>query len=29
VRAVTHRMVSASDIDEALERIEQLVREAG
>ena len=29
VRAVTHRMVSAADIDEALERLEKLVREAG
>jgi len=29
VRAVTHRMVSAVDIDEALERLEKLVREAG
>jgi threonine aldolase len=29
VRAVTHRMVSAADIDEALERLERLVREAG
>ena len=27
VRAVTNRMVSAADIDEALERIEQLARE--
>ena len=29
VRAVTHRMVSAADIDEALERIDRLVRELG
>ncbi|HEY82572.1 MAG TPA: low-specificity L-threonine aldolase [Dehalococcoidia bacterium] len=29
VRAVTHRMVSAADIDEALKRIRELVREAG
>jgi len=29
VRAVTHRMVSAADIDEALERIDRLVREPG
>jgi threonine aldolase len=29
VRAVTHRMVSAADIDEALERIDPLVRELG
>ena len=29
VRAVTHRMVSAADIDEALERLERLVRETG
>ena len=29
VRAVTHRMVSAADIDEALERLERLVKEAG
>jgi len=29
VRAVTHRMVSAADIDEALERLDRLVREAG
>jgi len=29
VRAVTHRMLSAEDIDEALERLEKLVREAG
>jgi len=28
VRAVTHRMLSAADIDEALERLERLVREA-
>jgi threonine aldolase len=28
VRAVTHRMVSAADIDEALERLERLVKEA-
>jgi len=28
VRAVTHRMVSAADIDEALERLEKLVKEA-
>jgi hypothetical protein len=27
VRAVTHRMISAADIDEALKRINQLVRE--
>ena len=29
VRAVTHRMVSAADIDEALERLDRLVRETG
>jgi len=29
VRAVTNRMVSAADIDEALERIERLARELG
>ena len=29
VRAVTNRMVSAEDIDEALERIAGLVKEAG
>jgi len=29
VRAVTHRMLSAADIDEALERLERLVREEG
>jgi threonine aldolase len=29
VRAVTHRMVNAADIDEALERIERLVKEKG
>ena len=29
VRAVTHRMLSAADIDEALERIDRLVRELG
>jgi len=29
VRAVTHRMVSAEDIDEALGRLEKLVREKG
>ena len=29
VRAVTHRMVSAADIDEVLERLDRLVREAG
>lgn len=29
VRAVTHRMVNAEDIDEALERIDLVVREAG
>jgi len=28
VRAVTHRMVSAADIDEALERLGRLVKEA-
>ena len=27
IRAVTHRLVSAADIDEALTRIEQLVKE--
>ena len=29
IRAVTHRMLSAEDIDEALERLDRLVREAG
>jgi threonine aldolase len=29
VRAVTNRMVGAGDIEEALKRIERLVREAG
>jgi len=29
VRAVTHRMVSATEIDEALERIDQVVRQLG
>lgn len=29
VRAVTHRMLSAADIDKALERIDRLVRELG
>jgi len=29
VRAVTHRMVGAEDIDEALERLARLVKEAG
>ena len=29
VRAVTHRMVSAGDIDEALVRLEKLVKEEG
>ena len=27
IRAVTHRMVSAADIDEALTRIEQVIKE--
>jgi len=29
VRAVTHRMVSTADIDEALNRIELLVKDFG
>jgi hypothetical protein len=29
VRAVTNRMVSAEDIEEALERINRLVKETG